>query len=99
MTVNQNGYSELIERRNYLSSPLFHGVKAAKNQLHLINFKISQVEKNRNIFEFSFVHQKPGYTKSMVQVLVVQAQHGSATSEQEVQKYANWVIEQMSVGQ
>lgn len=95
----QNGYLELIERRNQLSSPLFDGVKAAREHLHLINFKIRQIEKDPNIFDRAYIHQKPGFTLKMLSVLVAQANRGSITSEIEIRKYADWVISQMSVGQ
>ncbi len=90
-------YLPLLERRNQLLSPLFHGVKAARQHLYIINFKISQVEKDPNVFDRSYIHQKPGFTRQMVKVLAAQAGRGSIVSEIELQKYADWIIGQRSI--
>jgi len=92
----QNGYFQLLERKNHLQSPLFAGIKAAREHLSVINFRIAQIEKDPNVFEYSFIFKKPGFTKAMVNVLVAQASRGSVVSEIEVQKYADWVISQMA---
>lgn len=93
----QNGYLELTDQRNQLLLPIFDGVEAAKKRLHIINGQIANIEKDPRVFESSFIHKKPGYTKAMLKTLIVQTIHGSMTSELEIKKYADWVITQMSV--
>jgi len=94
--MTRNGYLDLLDQRQQLLLPIFYGVKAAKLRLYDVNRQISQIQKNPNIFDFSFVHKKPGYTSKLIFILIAQAQFGSSTAVQEISKYADWVIEQMS---
>jgi len=94
--MSQYGYLELLEQRQQLLLPIFDGVKAARLRLHDVNRQISQIEKNPSIFDFSFIHKKPGYTSKLISLLIAQAKFGSLTAVDEISKYADWVIDQMS---
>lgn len=93
----RNGYLDLINQRNELLKPVYDGVKAAKLRLDSVNAQIAQTEKNPKIFEPTFVHTKPGYTKPMIQTLVAQARIGSITCQKDLVNYSNWLIDQMAV--
>ncbi len=95
--MTRNGYLELLNQRNELLKPLYDGVKAARLRLHSVNSEIAQIEKNPKIFEPTFIHTKPGYTKPMIQTLVAQARIGSKTCQKDLSNYSNWLIGQMAV--
>lgn len=92
-------YKLLVTQFEELTKFARSGVVAAQKALPGVISKIERERVRLGMVEPKFVISKPGYNVKMISILIAQARIGSTVSAIEIQKYADWLIEQNRIGQ
>lgn len=92
-------YKTLVIQFEELTKFARSGVVGARKLLPNVIQQLDREKIRLGKVEPKFVISKPGYTAKMIFSLIAQARIGSNVATVEIQKYADWLIEQKRVGQ